>query len=95
VTTFLLSGPTCCDVNRPLWKATPAKAAALQLLIDILEDVMNEECYIAGLASLYFFIGQESTGIIFQFNGFSEKLPLLVKKVFQTLANLKVEFLRV
>eukprot|EP00210_Caulerpa_lentillifera_P000591 g572.t1 len=88
---FLLSGPSCADMNQSLWKATPKEAAAHQLLIDIFDDVMNEECYMAELANLDFRISLEYTGMVFNFDGFSEKLPLLVNKVFQTLASLEVK----
>lgn len=89
-TFFQLCGPVCPETSLPLLHATPKASAANSLLITILEDVLTEESYMAEMAGLKCSVSSGYSGVEFRFSGFSEKLPILAKKVFETFIHLEV-----
>ena len=79
---FRLSLPASCS--------TPRAAALTHLTVKLLEDALCQESYLADVASLHYSIWFEGvSGVDIKVDGFSDKLPLLAKFIFKTLAGLQ------
>lgn len=87
---FQLCGPTDPETGLSVLHATPRATTANQLLTRVLEDVLTEEAYLADMAGLHCSVDSGFGGMNFKFSGFSEKLPILAQKVFDTFSLLKV-----
>jgi len=74
---------------------TPKASAATSLLVNILEDTLTEECYMADVAGLAVSLRSEISGIQFSFSGFSDKFLSLIKEVSARFAALKVTLSKV
>lgn len=78
---------TCPDLY-----SSPKNAAEAHFLIKLLEDALCEEAYLAEVAELHYGVWFEgSSGIDIKVDGFSDKLQLMVKLIFQTLADLEIK----
>ena len=62
-----------------------------ELVIELLNDSLSEYTYSADLAGLRYRIDQTNYGIQFSFNGFDNKLDILVEKVIKRLATFKID----
>lgn len=79
-------------INSANFYSSPRNAAASHLIVKLLEDSLCEEAYLADVAGIHYGIWFEgSSGIDIKVDGFNHRLPLLVKLIFQTLGNLRIE----
>jgi len=61
------------------------------LFVDLLQDDLNAYTYYATIAGLSFSMNVYEPRLEVQVRGYNEKLPLLTKKVFETIVNLKIK----
>ncbi|WP_101757468.1 insulinase family protein [Oceanicoccus sp. KOV_DT_Chl] len=79
-------GSVFVSYRSPFAADTIEHKVALTLLVDVLADELNEFSYAATLAGLNYSLQPHMRGLSIKVNGFSDKQPLLLKKVLQVLS---------
>ncbi|KAF5827025.1 Metalloenzyme, LuxS/M16 peptidase-like protein [Dunaliella salina] len=71
----------------PVLGASPKAVALNHLMLKLLDDVLNEDTYLADVAGLHYHSSPEGmAGIEFKVEGFSHRLPLLAHRLLSSLA---------
>ncbi|CAD7699759.1 unnamed protein product [Ostreobium quekettii] len=79
-------------LSSPATYGPPRAYALTHMMVALLEDALNEEAYLADVAGLYCGLGPEGRlGVEVLVSGFSDKLHLLIHRVFETMTNFKIE----
>jgi secreted Zn-dependent insulinase-like peptidase len=91
--TFLLPMCRCYfKITLPYASTSPTEVLCLYLLNDCINYQLNEALYDAALAGLRYGLETLDQGLLFvRFNGYNEKLPLLVLRVFEALISMEIK----
>jgi len=60
----------------------------------LLSDSLNENCYYANLAELDYSLEINDYGLEITFNGYNDKMGVLINKVFETISSFQIDPLR-
>lgn len=79
------------DLASPIVYSNPSNCNLTHLFVQLLRDELNEYLYDAELAGLKFAVSNTTYGISIGISGYSEKQPILLEKVLDSLFNFKID----
>jgi len=90
--TFLL--PKACllfEITSPLAYVDPVHCNMAHLFVELLKDSLNEYAYAAEIAGVNYKLENTMYGIYLSIKGYNHKQPVLLKKIFDRMANFQVD----
>ncbi|EMD39456.1 hypothetical protein CERSUDRAFT_45720 [Gelatoporia subvermispora B] len=84
-------GEVRVEIRSPIAYGTPRHAVLTRLLSDLVEDALSEIAYDAELAGLTYSVSSARSGLVISVGGYSDKLPLLLRMVFETLKDINID----
>ncbi|XP_021366935.1 insulin-degrading enzyme-like isoform X1 [Mizuhopecten yessoensis] len=79
------------ELNNPLTYLTPTNHVLTKLFVMLFKDALNEYSYNAGLAGLHYDLSATKYGITLSISGYSDKQPVLLKKILDKLTQFSVD----
>jgi insulysin len=78
------------ELRSPVAGSSPRADTMTRLFADLINDSLQEFAYDAELAGLVFHSGSHHLGLMITLDGYNEKLPVLARRVLETVRNLQV-----
>ncbi|KAG1891434.1 Metalloenzyme, LuxS/M16 peptidase-like protein [Suillus subluteus] len=78
------------ELRSPVAGSSPRADTMTRLFADLVNDSLQEFAYDAELAGLVFHSGSHHLGLMITLDGYNEKLPVLARRVLETVRNLQV-----
>ncbi|XP_033756882.1 insulin-degrading enzyme-like isoform X2 [Pecten maximus] len=79
------------ELNNPLTYLTPTNHVLTKLFVMLFKDSLNEYSYDAELAGLHYDLSATKYGITLAISGYSDKQPVLLKKIMDKLTQFSVD----
>ncbi|KAG2157510.1 Metalloenzyme, LuxS/M16 peptidase-like protein [Suillus clintonianus] len=78
------------ELRSPIAGSSPRADTMTRLFADLVNDSLQEFAYDAELAGLVFNSGSHRLGLMITLDGYNDKLPILARRVLETVRNLQV-----
>ncbi|KAG0697015.1 Metalloenzyme, LuxS/M16 peptidase-like protein [Suillus ampliporus] len=78
------------ELRSPAAGSSPRADTMTRLFTDLVNDSLQEFAYNAELAGLFFNCGSHHLGLMITLDGYNDKLPVLARRVLETVRNLQV-----
>ncbi|KAG1754340.1 Metalloenzyme, LuxS/M16 peptidase-like protein [Suillus lakei] len=78
------------ELRSPVAGSSPRADTMTRLFADLVNDSLQEFAYDAELAGLVFHSGSHHLGLMITLDGYNDKLPILARRVMETVRNLQV-----
>ncbi|XP_027042212.1 insulin-degrading enzyme-like [Pocillopora damicornis] len=79
------------EITSPLAYVDPCHCNMAHLFVELLKDSLNEYAYAAEIAGVHYKLENTMYGIFLSIKGYNHKQPVLLKKIFERMANFQVD----